>query len=86
MVGYVSITVSMVYNDRLIDENVFTARARFSSHVYIAHGPLSIFIHRLECRVNCSTHSDCMIWNELKLCAVTCLHSLVLRDRRNLHL
>lgn len=75
MVGYVSITVSMVHNDRLIDETVFTARARFSSHVYSAHGPLYIFIHRLECEVNCSTHSDGMAWNELKLYAITCLRS-----------
>jgi hypothetical protein len=27
-----------------------------------------------------------MVWNELHLHAVTCLHSLVLRDRRNLYL
>jgi len=86
MEGCVGITVSMVYSDRLTDEAVFTARARFSSPVYIALGPLSIFIHRLECEVNCCTHSDAMVWNELQLHAVTCLHSLVLRDRRNLHL
>jgi hypothetical protein len=29
----------MVYNDGLTDEAVFTARARFSSLVYIALGP-----------------------------------------------
>jgi hypothetical protein len=27
-----------------------------------------------------------MIWNEFQLHAITCPHSLVLRDRRNLHL
>lgn len=86
MEGCVSLTVSMAFNDRLTDEALCTARARFSSHVYIALGPPSIFIHRLECEVNCSTHSDTMVWNEFQLHAVTCLHSLVLRDRRNLHL
>jgi hypothetical protein len=58
MEGCVNLTVSMVYNDRMTDEAVFTARAMFSSHVYVALGPLSIFIHRLECEVNCCTHSD----------------------------
>jgi hypothetical protein len=84
--GCVRITVSTVYNDRLNDEAVFTVRARDLSHVYFAVGPISIFMHRLDCEVNCSTRSDAMVWNELKLHAITCPHSLVLRDGRNLHL
>jgi hypothetical protein len=84
--GCVRIIVSTVCNDRLNGEAVFTVRASASSHVYIALGPLPIFIHRLECEDNCSTHSAAMVWNEIKLHAITCPHSLVMRDTRNLHL
>jgi hypothetical protein len=66
--------------------------------LYLLPGPGSLHMYILlldlfpcsytdwNVKFNCCTHSDAMVWNELQLHAVICLRSLVLRDRRNLHL